>query len=432
MVKGEETMTDKIIELLKNSEADAFEVSDKKIKGWEFYFIGHRLDQNRAKDVEHIEVKVHKKLEDGKFLGSASEEINPTATEEEARKIIAELCERASYAKNPYYELNSKPVKGCEGEFDPRQMAKDYIEAMQQIPETCGEFVNSYEIFCESVTRRYVNSEGIDVTCTYPGSKVEVVVNAKNDDHEIELYRLYTAGGCDRHNLVKDITDTLKYGKDRLIAEPTPSKGKISVLFPTMDSKKIYEWAATKMHASMKYRGYSDWEKGKSICADAKGDKITIKALKELPNSSMNMPVDSEGAEIRDMYIIKDNVPENYWGNVQFRYYLGVQDSFIAGNFMAEGGKETEEEIRQGEYLEPVEFSDFSVDPLTGDFAGEIRLAYWHEGDKVTPVCGGSISGSLPELIGDIKLSKELRQYDNNLVPKVIRIENVTLAGADV
>ena len=82
-------------------------------------------------------------------------------------------------------------------------------EAMQQIPETSGEDINSYEIFAESNTRRYVNSEGVDVTVSYPSSTVEVVVNARNDKHEIELYRMYTSGTCDKENLVKEISKTL-------------------------------------------------------------------------------------------------------------------------------------------------------------------------------------------------------------------------------
>ena len=96
-----------------------------------------------------------------------------------------------------------------------------------------------------------------------------------------------------------------------------------------------------------------------------------------------------------------------------------------------EGGELSEEELRSGNYLEAVEFSDFNVDPLTGDFAGEIRLAYWHDGEKVTPVSGGSVSGSLPELIKNVRLSKELKQYNNYLVPSVTRIENVTISGAE-
>ena len=423
-------MTDKIIELLKAQGADAWEVSDKCTSAWEFYFIKHELDQNRVRDVEHINVTVYRKLEDGKFLGSASQEISPTASEEEAGKIIADLYERAKYVKNPYYELNKKKVEGGGEKFDPAQMARDFIEAMQQIPETSGEDINSYEIFAESNTRRYVNSEGVDVTINYPSSKVEVVVNARNDEHEIELYRMYTSGTCDKDNLVKELSKTLNIGKDRLVTVPTPALDKATVLFTTVDAVEIFKWFAMKMHAAFKYRGYSNWEKGKAICEDVVGDTFTIKAVKELPNSSYNASVDAQGAEIHDMYILKDNVPENFWGDVQFRYYLGVPDSFIASNFAAEGGSLSESELRCGNYLEPVEFSDFSVDPVMGDFAGEIRLAYWHEGDKVTPVSGGSVSGTLSDLIRNVRLSKELKQYDTTIIPSAVKIENVTVTGA--
>ena len=195
--------------------------------------------------------------------------------------------------------------------------------------------------------------------------------------------------------------------------------------FYNVEEGKTYKITNIQKETIMLY----DLKEAKIISCE-KGDTFTIKAVKELPNSSYNAPVDSQGAEIRDMYILKNNVPENFWGDVQFSYYLGVQDSFIASNFAAEGGEVSESELRNGNYLEPVEFSDFSVDPITGDIAGEIRLAYWHEGDKVTPVRGGSVSGTLAELIKNVRLSRELSQYDNTLVPSAIRIEGVTVTGA--
>lgn len=425
-------MTDRIIELLKESGADAWEVTDKVTEGWEFYFIGHELDQNRAKNVEHISVTVYRKLEDGKFLGSASEEINPTASDEEAKKVISDLCERATYVKNPYYELNREKVTADNRDYDIQKTARDYIEAMQQIPETSTEYVNSYEIFAEKCTRRFVNSEGIDVTVTFPTSKLEVIVNARNDEHEIELYRMYTSGTCDKEQIIREITDTLKFGKDRLLTKPTPNLNKATVLFSTRDSiKEIVNYLCIMTNASAKYRGFSNFEIGKDIVSDVTGDKFTVKGLKELPNSSNNTPVDSEGAAVSDMVFIKDNVPQNYWGDVQFRTYLGVKEGCIIGNYSAEGGSSSEADLRKGDYLEPVEFSDFSVDPISGCFASEIRLAYLHEGDKVTAVSGGSVTGNLNELLKNVKLSKEQKQYNNFLVPSVMKMENVTVAGSE-
>ena len=89
------------------------------------------------------------------------------------------------------------------------------------------------------------------------------------------------------------------------------------------------------------------------------------------------------------------------------------------------------EALRSGDFLEVVEFSDFNVDSITGDIAGEIRLGYLHQGGKVIPVSGGSVSGSVPELISGFRFSAESRQYNNFLIPAVTRIQGVTVTGAE-
>ena len=193
----------------------------------------------------------------------------------------------------------------------------------------------------------------------------------------------------------------------------------------------VSQWVAMRMHAAMVLRKISKWEIGKEICEDVKGDKFTLKSVKELPNSSRNIGMDSEGSIVRDMYIVKDNIPQNYWGDLQFSYYMGMKDSFMPNNYELEGGSSSEAELRTGTYLEVVEFSDFSVDNVTGEIAGEIRLGYYHDGDKTITVSGGSVSGSLPELIKDIRFSKEQKQYDYAVLPAVMRIADVTISGIE-
>lgn len=426
-------MTDKIIEILKASSADGFEVTDTTTLAYEFYFIKHKLDQNRVRDVEHIDVKVFKKLDDGKMLGSASGEIYPTLSEDEIKAEINKLVDRAENVRNPFYELN-KPVDFDipKGEnIDVSKIAENFVSAMKEIPETDTEYINSYEIFAEKNIRHFINSEGIDITFEYPSSMVEVVVNAKDKEHEIELYRMYNAGTCDKENLKKDVSEVLQFGKDKLIAKPTPKVSKMAVLFPTSDAVQIYSWFAEKCNAGFIYSKYSDWEIGKDIAPKAKGDKVTLNTLRYLPNSSKNFDVDEEGAPIKDMTIIDANVPKTFFGGRRFRYYLGIEDSYLAYNFDVTGGSKTSEEIREGKYLEIVEFSDFAVDSISGDIAGEIRLGYYHDGDTVTPVSGGSISGNMANFVNEMYMTKEKRQYDRFNIPAVTRLENVTVTGAE-
>ncbi|WP_242876656.1 metallopeptidase TldD-related protein [Butyrivibrio sp. ob235] len=431
--RKEKKMTDKIIDILKASDADGFEITDTTTLAYEFYFIKHRLDQNRVRDVEHINVKVYKKLDDGKMLGSASGEIYPTLTDEEIKEEIDKLISRAENVKNPFYELN-KPedyeVSKSE-DVDVSQIAENFVKAMKELPETDTEYINSYEIFAEKNKRRFINSEGIDISFEYPSSMVEVVVNARDSEHEIELYRMYKAGSCDSENLKKDIAEVLRYGKDKLIAKPTPKLGKAAVVFPTSDAVQIYSWFVEKCNAGFIYSKYSDWEIGKEVAPRAKGDKVTLKSVKYLPNSSKNFDVDDEGAVIRDMTVLDKNVPTTFFGGRRFRYYLGIKDSYLACNFDVEGGSKTSEEIRSGKYLEIVEFSDFAVDSISGDIAGEIRLGYYHDGEKVTPVSGGSISGCMTDFVNEMYMSKEKRQYDNFNIPALTRLENVSVTGVE-
>jgi len=424
-----EKALDRLIGVLKSSGADAWEITDTHERGWEFYFISHQLDQHRAKTLDSFSVKVYKNLENGKFLGSASAQVAPDATEEEMRRIVDSLYREAAYVRNPFYTL-VKPSAERAAESAPLDMktvCADFLQAMQSLPETETEDLNSYEIFVSEIRRRFLNSEGVDVTSVYPSSMVEAVVNARKDGHEIELYRMLKSGTCDRGHLVKELAGAMACGRDKLTAVPTPSLQKPDVVFSTDPSRELYCYFLSRLDAAMVYRGMSDWKIGDVVAPE----NLTLQAVRTLPNSSWNMPYDEEGAPIRDLALIENGKAVNYWGRRQFSQYLKLDNSFDVYNFAVSGGTESADELRTGDYLEVMEFSDFQVDEITGDIAGEIRLAYLHRGGKVIPVSGGSISGSMPELIKTMRFSKERRQYNCHLIPAVTRLQGVTVTGAE-
>ena len=234
-------MLDTIIKLLNEAKTDGWEVTDTVTEGWELYFIRHELDQNRVRNVEHITVNVFKKF--GEYLGNASGEIPVSASEEEVRKMIDRLLFEAQLIENPIYSLNVPSGVTVEPAAMPnvRAIAKDFIEVMNDLPETETEDINSFEIFATAERQRYINSNGIDVTSVYPSSMLEVVFNARKERHEIELYRLYHSGTCDKAALKKELTETLSYGKDKLAAVNKPSLGTCAVLFSTDASTQIYD-----------------------------------------------------------------------------------------------------------------------------------------------------------------------------------------------
>jgi len=427
-------MKDFILELLADSAADGWTVRDEVSEGWEFYFIRHNLDQNRIRHTEHITLTVYKKSDDGKYLGRASAKLAPTADREETKALINSLVHEAALVKNPVYELMTPALavmKADEAEVDVSRIAEDFICTMKDLPETDGEDINSYEIFVDKITCRYVSSTGIDISYTYPVSQIEVIVNARKDEHEIELYRMFKSGTCDSEGLKEEISKAMQYGKDKLRAKKTPSLGSCDIVLSTDAALEVYEYFTARMSCDMKYMGISDWEIGREVAEGAVGDKVTVEARRFLPNSSANAPYDAEGAPRRDMMIIKDGIAENRYGSRQFSQYLGLEDSFIPGNFAVSGGTSKAEEIRTGRYLEIVEFSDFQVSALNGDIFGEIRLGYLHDGGQVTAVEGGAVSGTMLDFAKDLQMSTEQKQYNNMLIPEVTRLKGVSITGAE-
>lgn len=426
-------MIGKLTEILKECGADAWELQELKTEGWEFYFIRKKLDQNRVKKITDYRITVYKYSDDGKYFGSASAPVSPDETEENLRKTAEDLCYQASLVKNRPYKLNqpADAEKAEQKETDIAKISSDFIKAVNSIDETKTEDINSHEIFVSSIERRLITSEGIDITEKYPYSMCEVVINARNEKQEIELYRMFRSGTCDEKSLAEGIGRAMQFGRDRLKTEKTPVTGNIPVVLSTDDAVSVYTYFLERISTQAVYQKISDWQTGKPVAEGITGDRMNIRSVRYLPNSSANRLYDSEGAPIRDLQLMKDSVPCSLWGNRMTSQYLGLEDTFSVTNVIFEGGTAEEEEIRSGRYLEVVEFSDFQVDTVTGSIFGEIRLAYYHDNDMVKIVSGGSVSGTMRDFMKHMRMSKEMKQYNSYMIPALTRLENVTVTGAE-
>ena len=57
-------------------------------------------------------------------------------------------------------------------------------------------------------------------------------------------------------------------------------------------------------------------------------------------------------------------------------------------------------------------------------------MAFLYDGEKVTPVTGGSISGNIFEAQKSLRFSKELQVEKNFEGPKAVCMDKVSVAGA--
>jgi PmbA protein len=422
---------DTLKKLLQASEADAWEIHTTITKGWEFYFIRHELDQNRIRSVSHTHVTVYRNLEND-MMGKATAEFYPTETDADCRKKLDTLLERAVYSRSHVYSLVTEEEVSS---FAPKEQAFSLADTSEAFMKTLGELdetkthdVNSYEIFVNDQKIRYINSNGVDMEEAVPDCFLEVILDARDDSHEIELYRSCHSGSCDSEYLKVELNQALKAAEDRLHTSGTPSLGKAPVLFSTADALAVYSFFKNGLLAEAVYNHVSPFKLNQAITEAETGDKITLSAHRYLPNSSQNHLFDHDGCLIRDTVMMKDNVPVHWEGRRQYAQYLNLEDSFEPGNYEVSGGTKSCKELREQDYLEPIEFSDFQVD-RAGNLFGEIRLAYWHHDGEITPVSGGSVSGNVMKLMGGFHMSKEQKQYDHALIPAVTLIDDVTITG---
>ena len=71
--------------------------------------------------------------------------------------------------------------------------------------------------------------------------------------------------------------------------------------------------------------------------------------------------------------------------------------------------------------------SGLQVDFFSDYIGGEVRLAYYHDGQKLTPVTGISISGSVSDVLNTIRFSDETATQDGYMGPKKALLTNMNI-----
>ena len=426
-------MLETVRKVAERSGLNDWRIVEKTTVSHQAFFVKHKLDQHRISNTTHTTLYIYVDREGNgrKMRGSAAHEIFPGTSEEEIARSVETMKYNASLALNPYYELVKNEKQSEEKkDYDLLKVLRTVVTAIQSVKDTATEKINSYEIFANEYYYHIVNSQGVDVSFNTMDEEVEVIINSVDKGHEIELYHRVNFADKPLNEITDGILEVFRYAKDRTQATPT-KKGNYTVLMTGSNNRRLLEYFMMKSSTGMVYRRFSQVKPGDVVQSGDDCDKLTIWARRELPYSSRNKPFSEEGLRAQDVIIMEDGVYKNYWGDKTTAYYLGIENITPANNFTVAPGSLTVAEMKKDPYLEIIQFSDFNVNPMTGTFGGEIRLAYWHDGEKVIPVTGGSMTADISEVIKTIRLSRETEQYDYCLVPRTIRLLNVAISGEE-
>lgn len=434
-------MLDKIKQILKNNKnIDGYKIIEKVIEANELFFIKKNVDMDRAKNVHHFKVTVYKDFEESgnKYKGSSTANIHPTMSASEIENTINDATFAAQYVKNPYYPL-VKPVSTYEtmeaSNFSKESLPywmNEITKAIykKDIYEKGG--INSCEVFLNKEYTHIVNSEGINVNSVGYDGMTEFITTWKDDSDEVELYRCLSFSDLDSEILSEEVQSMITISKEKAIAKTTPVLEKSSVLLTREAVKDFFSFYYSKSSAAAVYEKKSTWKIGDKIQGEGvKGDLVTMTLNPFMKNSTNSGSFDEDGYPLVPVTILEKGVLKRYVANTRYAYYLNVEPTGSINNIVVCGGSKTIDDLKKEPYLETAAFSDFTVDNLTGDFCGEIRLAWYFDGEKTIPVTGGSISGNINQLQNEIFLSKELQKDNNFEGPRVVKLLNVTVTGIE-
>ena len=175
----------------------------------------------------------------------------------------------------------------------------------------------------------------------------------------------------------------------------------------------------------MVYSGYSPWKLGDPAQPEqGNGEKLNL-------TLHATVPFSAEGIPMKDRPVIENGKVCCCHGGARLSSYLGVEPTGDYQAFACSNGTVSVEEMKKRPYLYPVTFSDFQLDDFSGHFGGEIRLAYWFDGERTRIVTGGSINGSLLDCGGDMVFSTEKTKSMRYEGPLAVLLKNVSVAGSE-
>jgi PmbA protein len=432
-------MIDKIKKaLIQNQNITGYKIIENKIESKELFFIKKNIDMDRAKSVHHYDLTVYKDFEENgeRYKGASTTSIYPTMDEEELQKSINDAAFVAQFVKNLYYPL-VKAGSDYEALVTSNFSREDLSYWINEITRAVYKYdncekggINSCEIFLNKRYTHIINSEGIDVEEIRYEGMVEFITTWKEEGEEVELYQCINLSDLNSEALSQEIEKTIALCKDRAIAKSTPVLNKTALLLTREAVKSFCSFYCAKSSAEEIYEGSSTWKVGDKVQGEeVMGDLVTIRLDPFMINSTDSSSFDSDGFPLKPVTVLEKGVLKSYAADTRHAFYLGVQPTGNINNIVVGCGTKTLEELRKEPYLETAAFSDFTVDTLTGDFFGEIRLAWFFDGEKITPVTGGSISGNINELQKEMYFSKELKKDNNFEGPEAVKVLNVNVAG---
>ena len=294
------------------------------------------------------------------------------------------------------------------------------------------------ECFGQVQTTHLINSRGINVEQESTSVEVEFVLHGRRGDSETETFNEVSRRRVSDLDLETSIHDRVQYTLDSFDAQqPASWQGPVVL---RDDALTIFlagddlngSVIQTLASAASKYAQFSPWEVGQSIFrTEVKGDPLTVWANRLLPYGTASNRFDAEGLPGKRVELIRENQLSTFAASQRYAEYLKIPSTGAFGNIELPPGATAAADLLAEPYIEIVQFSWFNPDPITGDFATEIRFGYLVKNGTRKPFKGGQLVGNYMDAMADVRWSKETGFFGGYLGPHTARFNDLKISGLD-
>lgn len=407
--------------LRRNASITDYKINTTEKKSYELFFVKGKLETVRVTDTCDCEVTVYTAHDD--VIGSAQFFVYPSSTEADIIRDAQEAAQKALLMRNQPYSIPEKEDGSYQVESNFRgkslhELAELAAEAVQQAVKPENGALNAVEVFINQFRDTIVNSKGLHKTQERYTAMVEAIPTYNGATQSVELYEQYNFSSLDSQALADEITFMLNAAEARYHAVKPAAPIDCKVILNTQELSQLMEEIVRNLDYSAVYSHSGIYHKGDLIQQDATGDLLTITMAGAHPGCISSAMFDSDGLSLGEITVVEDGKAINYFGSNRFGQYVGEIPTGALRCICAKNGAAGEAEFRDGPYLEIVSMSGLQVDFFSDYIGGEVRLAYYHDGDAVTPLTGISVSGQVSDILNHIRLSQKTVTRDSYCGPE--------------
>ena len=401
----------KVIEILKaNADISDWKINLHRRESCELFFIKGALDCVRRTDTTNNLVTVY--VDGENCRGDAQFYVYPSTTDAELERACAEAVKRAKLIKNAPYAL-PEDEKG-EYTVDSNFPSREALELAKEIAAACFEAnavenaaINSLEVFVTKHTEEIINSRGLAKKQTRFDAMVEAIPTYNGEKESVELYEQYNFSRWDKNALMEEIAGKMTEVKARYEAAAPTFSLSCPVILRAGELRQLFGEIAWDIDYSSVYSRSGLHKKGDAIQPAGGGDRLNITLLGELPGSVRSSRFDIDGLALGELRVVEKGIVLAYHGSNRYGQYIGERPSGILPCVSVEAGSLSEEAFTAGPALEIVSMSGLQVDFYSDYIGGEVRLAYYFDGEKTLPLTGISVAGKLSEVLAEIRFSEK-------------------------